>query len=492
MRWGQLGNPSSHWTIGLSRQWFFVGLAALTLFHAILASLLPPLEVELYYWTWSKNLSASYFDHPPMVAYLIRSSTAIFGDTLFAIRLPAVLIGTLVMVILALMTPRQQVAGLFLLTPLFLIGSILMTPDLPLVLFWSLYVAWLVGANRVLNEWHGDPVTRVYRRSPVSFFSWALGGALLGLGTLSSFTMLLAIPCTLAVLLTKYRLKGWIAGFGLLLLIAALVVSPAFAFNFKHGFAPLQFHWANTLAGGEGSGGFLAFLRSQLLLVGALPFFLLPIALLKAPELCGEPRMQVCFYFFFLPACLFLFLATGNRLESHWAVIAYLSFIPLAQWLVDYTSFRGLVRGIVILSFVVPLVASIAFLVHLAFPLKWVHADKDTSSRLKAQFALSETVAREAEKLAPGVPVFTKNLQWTSYLRFGGLKAEQLKGEARESQFTLVAKDPCALEEVLVFHDFRNPPGGLGCFGQAENLGEYPLVVRGAEIDRLSLVRYRR
>lgn len=36
---------------------------------------------EAYYFTWTQHLSYSYFDHPAMVAYFLKLSTMIFGDT---------------------------------------------------------------------------------------------------------------------------------------------------------------------------------------------------------------------------------------------------------------------------------------------------------------------------------------------------------------------------------------------------------------------------
>jgi dolichyl-phosphate-mannose-protein mannosyltransferase len=41
---------------------------------------------EAYYWMWSRSLAASYYDHPPMVAYLIRIGTSLFGDSILGIR----------------------------------------------------------------------------------------------------------------------------------------------------------------------------------------------------------------------------------------------------------------------------------------------------------------------------------------------------------------------------------------------------------------------
>ena len=34
---------------------------------------------EAYYWTWSKHLAGGYYDHPPMVALVIRFGTMIAG-----------------------------------------------------------------------------------------------------------------------------------------------------------------------------------------------------------------------------------------------------------------------------------------------------------------------------------------------------------------------------------------------------------------------------
>ena len=42
---------------------------------------------EAYYALWAQNLAWGYFDHPPMVAVWIRSSTHLFGKTDFGVRL---------------------------------------------------------------------------------------------------------------------------------------------------------------------------------------------------------------------------------------------------------------------------------------------------------------------------------------------------------------------------------------------------------------------
>ncbi|MEO1338114.1 MAG: glycosyltransferase family 39 protein, partial [Myxococcota bacterium] len=62
----------------------------LLLFAALwLAALvrLPVLEDEAYYWTWSRALSLHYYDHPPLIAGLIRAAQAATGNATIALRL---------------------------------------------------------------------------------------------------------------------------------------------------------------------------------------------------------------------------------------------------------------------------------------------------------------------------------------------------------------------------------------------------------------------
>jgi len=45
-----------------------------------------------YYWMWSKHLAGGYYDHPPMVAVVIRLGTMIAGDTELGVRLVSILL----------------------------------------------------------------------------------------------------------------------------------------------------------------------------------------------------------------------------------------------------------------------------------------------------------------------------------------------------------------------------------------------------------------
>ncbi len=48
---------------------------------------------EAQYWDWSRQLELSYYSKGPLVAYIIRAACAVFGDVMWAVRLPALILG---------------------------------------------------------------------------------------------------------------------------------------------------------------------------------------------------------------------------------------------------------------------------------------------------------------------------------------------------------------------------------------------------------------
>jgi len=63
-----------------------VCIAALMGLRAVVAAQAPLAFDEAYYWLWSKSLATGYLDHPPLIAYVIRLGTTIFGDTPLGVR----------------------------------------------------------------------------------------------------------------------------------------------------------------------------------------------------------------------------------------------------------------------------------------------------------------------------------------------------------------------------------------------------------------------
>src|SRR3981189_186437 len=67
-------------------------VAALVVLRLVAAAWTPLTFDEAYYWMWSKHLAGGYYDHPPMVAFVIRAGTMIAGDTELGVRLVSILL----------------------------------------------------------------------------------------------------------------------------------------------------------------------------------------------------------------------------------------------------------------------------------------------------------------------------------------------------------------------------------------------------------------
>ena len=488
MRSGQQDALSSHWTIALSEQGFLGALVFLLITHFFLALEIPPAEDELYYWTWSKNLSLSYFDHPPMVAWWIALATKLFGNSLFSIRLPACLTHFFLFLILGKHSSPKSVLYFLLLTPLSLFGALFMTPDIPLLLFWLLYVQWTVSVEQTLSAWGDDPVSRVYQPRPISSFTWIQGGFLLGLGLLSKYTMALA-PLCLLFLLFKYQLRSWWRGFLLHGLISMLVFSPVLIFNFQTHFKPFLFQWTHIQQ--QVPFSFLyTFLGNQVLLLGALPFLLTPWIILNYTLLSRISSARVFTYFFFIPLAFFIYKATHRFLEANWALVAYISFWPLASYFLKVSSFR-LGKGICLaLAFVVPLSLSGLIAMHLIKPVSFISTSQDRLSKLASQLRLVKEFVDH-----PGVskktPLFLQNYQWTSYFLFLGFSSSyQLPDQGRPSHFSLNPVFPCEFDSVYYFHPVGEAlPESLSCYKRTSAIFSAPLTVRNVTLSHWELIQ---
>jgi hypothetical protein len=99
---------------------------------------------EAYYWIYSKHLAWGYFDHPPMVAILVKAGYEIFQNEV-GVRLFFVLMGTLTLAMVCyLINEREKIFFLFLFLfsiPLFHLHvcGFLAIPDTPLVFFATLF-----------------------------------------------------------------------------------------------------------------------------------------------------------------------------------------------------------------------------------------------------------------------------------------------------------------------------------------------------------------
>ena len=188
---------------------------------------------ELYFLACGRRLAFGYVDHAPLVPWIARTSSELFGDSLYALRLAPALAGGLALVLTVLLVRRwggrsfaQLVAGLaVLLAPAFLrMGSILCIPVFE-PLFWT-------GCSYLVVRCIQDQRSKL----------WLAVGALAGIGLLNKHTMLFwGAGLAVGLLATPARAElrrpwPWLGG-----LIALAIFLPNLIWQHHNGWATLEF-----------------------------------------------------------------------------------------------------------------------------------------------------------------------------------------------------------------------------------------------------------
>ena len=96
---------------------------------------------EAYYWVYSRFPAWGYFDHPPMIAFLIKSGYAIFQNEL-GVRLICALLSTFTILITESLTERKNpflFYTIVLSIGVLQIAGFLAVPDTPLLFFTALF-----------------------------------------------------------------------------------------------------------------------------------------------------------------------------------------------------------------------------------------------------------------------------------------------------------------------------------------------------------------
>jgi 4-amino-4-deoxy-L-arabinose transferase-like glycosyltransferase len=301
------------------------GLAGLTMLRLLVAGIAPLSPDEAYYWVWSEALAPGYLDHPPMVALWIAAGTSLLGDGALGVRLlgpPAAALGSVLLAQAAwdLLPGDAQARGraallapvLFNATLLMGVGAVTMTPDTPLLLFWTATL-WALGRLHATGRgaW------------------WLVAGLAAGLAGFSKYTAVLMGPAILVWLAVVPPLRPWLRRPHpwIAALLAFAVFAPVVAWNAAHGWVS----FAKQAGRGEAAGvvralGFLGELVAGQVglatpIIAAL--FAAGVALAMRGGWRRQPGWVLLAGFSVFPALVFLQHALGARVQANWPGVIY-------------------------------------------------------------------------------------------------------------------------------------------------------------------------
>lgn len=303
----------------------FVGVLALWRLYLSASLQLHP--DEAYYWLWSRNLDIGYFDHSPLVAYFIWFTT-LYSKSELWVRLSGTIVSLIVSFLawqLSMQLFRSNVVAagsvmLFNVYPLTMLGMIVITPDIPVFLFWStsIFIFWQIMRSN--KTW-----------------LWYAFGISFGLALLSKYTAILLLPCLLIyMLLTEDR--RWLKTFYpyLAVLTGLICFLPVVYWNSGHDWVSFKFQLDHGLNGQDYSFIRLAeYLGGQLFVTGPIAW---PLGVYAAfIWLFRNNKEQLFLILTALPLIVFFGFSSIRKLAGpNWPVLAYFTFsILVTKYFLD-------------------------------------------------------------------------------------------------------------------------------------------------------------
>jgi len=264
---------------------------------------------EAYYWVYSKFLDWGYFDHPPMIAILIKAGTIIFPGEL-GVRFMIVLMGTLSIYIIEKLTRPNDLRlfyAIVLNIAVLQIGGIIAVPDIPLLFFTALFFLAYKAFAEKSNLINGLLFSIVIALLLYSKYH----GLLIILATLSSNLKILKQPLT------------W-----LVIALSVILFLPHVLWQLQHGLPSLNYHLFERVSPAYSLSFTTDYLAGQLLIAGPLLGWLMIWSAFKyKPVDVTQKAMKWSLGFVYV---LFLISSFKSRTEANWTVPLLVPLIVLA------------------------------------------------------------------------------------------------------------------------------------------------------------------
>lgn len=310
------------------RHLFYSAWLLLSISQAIYTQLI---DDEAYYWVYSKFLSWGYFDHPPMIAFLIKLGYTFFHNEL-GVRLFSVLLNALTVYLIdRLLVPGSRTAFYMIVLSIGMlqIGGILAVPDTPLLFFTALFFYCYRNYTERINLKNAIILALV---TSLLFYS-KYHGILVVIFTLLSNLSLLK------------KKETWIAG-----IFVLLFYLPHLLWQWENNWISFRYHLFESNVSTYRVSNTTDYILGQLLLAGPLTgLILLPAAFLYLPRTQLEKAFRFCLVGIY---SVFFLSSFRGKVEVNWTMPVLVPLIGLAYaYMVQKISWLKFLRIISIASF---------------------------------------------------------------------------------------------------------------------------------------------
>ncbi|NIG57442.1 glycosyltransferase family 39 protein [Chitinophaga sp. Cy-1792] len=214
-------------------RWILLSICIIAALRFSFIGLMGLMPQDAYYYFYGQHLALSYFDHPPAIALIMRGFGEVFGRHAWVIKLADTVITSLTIFAfyhLAKKFLSRHKAWNALLaiysTLMVTILSLVTTPDVPLMLCWTVSLLCLYN---VIFE----------KRS----FWWIWAGLAMGAAFDSKYTAIFLPAGTILFLLLSRPHRKWLISpwFYLSVIIFIVAISPVIIWNVNNDFASFRF-----------------------------------------------------------------------------------------------------------------------------------------------------------------------------------------------------------------------------------------------------------
>ncbi|MBO0330603.1 glycosyltransferase family 39 protein [[Muricauda] lutisoli] len=409
---------------------FFILLAVLFALNLLQASFTELIYDEAYYWYYAQDMAWGYFDHPPMVAFLIKLSSLLFNGEL-GVRLMSTLLsaGTYVLLWLLIDNPKKKdyVVHFFLLVFSFTLMNaygFLTLPDTALLFFTALFL-WLY---KCFLKDEGITTT-------------------VGLGLVMAALMYSkyhAVLVILFVFLSNYRLifnkKAWLA-----VILAVICYMPHFVWLYQNDFVSITFHLYERPNQAYKFDEFtLGFFLNNIVIIGLL-FYWVYSAFFKFK---ATDKFSKALIYLVYGILIFFFISSFNRrVQAQWTIAISIPLAIIAfNHLLQNASSRKWIYRIGIVSLVLLMYARAWMIYQPLFPMFFeTHGNKEWTEELKSK--------------SGGIPVIFENSYRRSsmYEFYSGVPAISLNNFMyRKNQYSIDGSEERVRgEKVLYVSQYR-------------------------------------
>ncbi|WP_297762480.1 glycosyltransferase family 39 protein [uncultured Muriicola sp.] len=373
---------------------FLYFLAAVLILNILQAAITELIFDEAYYWYYAKDLAWGYFDHPPMVAFLISLGSTLFNGEL-GVRLLSCLLGVGTMIILWLLIDnpkkKEYIPHFFVLIlsmTLIQAYGFLMLPDTPLLFFTALFFL----------------VYKKFINAPGMLISLFLGIVMAAL-MYSKYHAFLVI---FFVLLSNLKLLknhfAWVA-----VLVSLLCYTPHFLWLYENDFVSIKYHLFERPNRPYEFFDFTLGYFLNLLAIFGLTFPWIYKALIKSK---GKDQFNRALLFVSYGILLFFLLSSlQRRVQTQWIILIC---IPMAvnayEYMLEYPGARKWIVRLGLANIAILLFLRIGLVYEPLFPVVYeTHGNKAWVGKITSQIGNIPVVFKNSYRMAPMFSYYSGN-----------------------------------------------------------------------------------